>query len=637
MTTLGSSHIAEDRLERGLRWIALCVVAAWIVLVGRLFYLQGVQGDRYRLSAERNSVRTHRIDPPRGMILDRAGRLLVDSRPAFDVLVVPRETESLERTVRRVSRLVGAPPEPAIERVSAVRGRARFRPQPIGTDLSRDALARVESRLWALPGVLTRVRPVRAYLQGDLAAHVLGSLGEISARQLAARRYAGYRAGDSIGRSGVEALLDRELRGRPGGRHLLVDAHGRELQQLGAVEPQPGLNLRLTLDLELQRAAESALDATGHAGAVVALDVHSGEVLVLASRPAFDPNRFASGIAADTWQALLDDPRRPLQNRALQGLYPPGSTFKVVTAIAGLEEGVITPETQLDCEGSLRVGRRRYRCWKRSGHGTIDLHRALVESCDVFFYRVGLEVGVDRIAYYARALGLGRPTGIELPNEKAGLVPTSAWKERRFGEPWMRGETLSIAIGQGFDLWTPLQMASLYATIANGGDLWQPWLIERVETPQGQTVRSGAPHSLGPLPVSSETLALIREALRGAVQEKHGTAGRLRNLPGGIEAAGKTGTAQVVAISRSEESDGEPVPEAERDHAWFVGYAPAAAPEVVVAVLVEHGGHGGSAAVPVARAVLETWIAGRPQIQPGPEPPVTPELQAGAEIQSARD
>lgn len=616
MRTLGSSEIAEDRLERGLRWITLCVLTIWIVLLARLFYLQGVQGDRYRLSAERNSVRTHRIEPPRGMILDRSGRLLVDSRPAFDVLVVPRETESLERTVRRVSRLIGVHPERAIERVSRVQGRSRFRPQPIGTDLSREALARVESRLWALPGVITRVRPVRAYLHGDLAAHVLGSLGEISSRQLAGRHFAGYRAGDVIGRSGMEALLDRELRGRPGGRHLLVDAHGRELQQLGAVEPQPGLNLVLTLDLDLQRAAETALDATGHAGAVVALDVHTGEVLVLASRPAFDPNRFANGIAADSWQALLDEPRRPLQNRALQGQYPPGSTFKVVTAIAGLEEGALTSDTKLECEGSLRLGRRRYRCWKRSGHGSLGLHRALVESCDVFFYRVGLEVGVDRIAYYARALGLGRPTGIELPNEKGGLVPTSAWKERRFREPWMRGETLSIAIGQGFDLWTPLQMASVYATIANGGDLWQPWLIRRLETPQGQVVRSGAAHSLGQLPVSSDALTLIREGLRGAVQEKHGTAGRLRNLPGGIEAAGKTGTAQVVAISRSDTREKEEIPEAERDHAWFVGYAPAEAPQIVVAVLVEHGGHGGSVAVPVARAVLEARFGSQTGTQP---------------------
>jgi penicillin-binding protein 2 len=441
--------VAEDRLERRLVFVGLVVLLVWIVLAARLFYLQVVQGDRFRVSAERNSVRTHRVEPPRGMILDRNGSILVDSRPAFDVLLVPHETPKLSETVERVAHLVGFDAEPVSERVAVVRGRARFQPQRLAADVDRNALARVESRLWALPGVLTRVTPVRSYLDGDSAAHVLGTLGEISPAQLESRRFAGYRRGDVIGRSGMEALFDRELRGRAGGRHLLVDAHGRELEELGAVESQPGNNLVLTLDRRLQLAAEQAIDETGHGGALVALDPRTGEVLALTSRPAFNPNDFATGLDTEAWDRLLGDPRKLLQNRALQGQYPPGSTYKVVTAIAGLEEGVITPETSIDCNGWMRLGRRRYRCWRRGGHGEVNLHRALVQSCDIYFYQVGRGVGVDpraqdrhRVRERERRPGPdGRLEGAPLPGavgrggdaldrDRAGLQPLDAGPAR---------------------------------------------------------------------------------------------------------------------------------------------------------------------------------------------------------------
>jgi penicillin-binding protein 2 len=608
VTSLGASRVAEGRLERRLVFVSLVVLLVWIVLAARLFYLQVVQGDRFRVSAERNSVRTHRVDPPRGMILDRNRGILVDSRPAFEVLLVPHETPELARTVERVARLVGFDAGPVSERVQAVRGRALFQPQRIADDVDRDALARVEARLWALPGVLTRVAPARSYLDGDSAAHVLGMLGEIGADQLGSRHFAGYRRGDVIGRSGMEALFDRELRGRSGGRHLLVDAHGRELEELGAVEPQPGNNLVLTLDRWLQRAAEAAIDETGHGGALVALDPRTGEVLALTSRPAFNPNEFALRIGAGAWQELLEDPRKLLQNRALQGQYPPGSTYKVVTAIAGLEEGVIGPDTTADCRGSIRLGRRRYHCWRRGGHGEVDFHRALVESCDVYFYQVGRAVGVDRLAYYARALGFGRKTGIEFGNESAGLVPTSAWKERRFREPWQEGETLSTAIGQGFNLWTPIQLAVAYGAIANGGALMRPYLVDRLESPHGEILKAGSPQASGEVPVSPATLERVRRGLRGVVQEERGTGWAMRRLPGGVEAAGKTGTAQVISLREDESLDEDEIPEHERDHAWFVTYVPAEKPRLLVAVLIEHGGHGGSAAAPVARRVVETWL-----------------------------
>lgn len=598
----------DARLERRLAGAVLLAMAAFALLLARLFWLQVLQSDAFRLSAERNSVRTRRVEAPRGILYDRNGTILVDSRPAYDVLIVPHQVDDLGASVERVARLTGLDPVSTLEKLGTPRGAERFQALRVAHDVSRDALARVESRLFALDGVTTHVTPVRAYPFGPLAAHLLGTLGEISADQLERREFAGYRRGDVIGTRGVEALLDRTLRGEPGGVNVLVDAHGRELEQLEEVEPVPGRNVVLTLDRRVQSAAEEALAATGHNGAVVAIDPRDGAILALASLPSFDPNRFALGIERAEWTALVDDPGKPLSNRALQGQYPPGSTFKTVTAIAGLEEKVITPEWHTYCAGSYRLGRRRYRCWKPEGHGEVSLHRALVESCDVYFYQVAQKVGIERLAYYARALGLGKPTGLELPHEAGGLVPTPAWKLRRFAEPWVDGETLSVGIGQGFNLLTPIQLARLYAAVGNGGTLWQPRLVQEIRSFEGEPVEVREPKATGELPVSAATLALVQRALRGVVHDPHGTGYVMRDLPGGVEAAGKTGTAQVVAMGEDVPDEKE-LPVEQRDHAWFVTYAPAQDPRIAVAVIVEHGGHGGSAAAPVARKVVEAFLA----------------------------
>lgn len=618
MSQLSGSGAPVDRFVEGrLNAAAFLIAAVWLVLIGRLFYLQVLEGDRYRISAERNSVRTHRVMAPRGMILDRSGRILVDSRPSFDVLVVPHEASDLQVTLSRVGGLIGVDPEKLREALGTPRGGERFMAQPVAHDLSWRNMARVESRLWALEGVLTQAAPVRSYPYKASAAHVLGWLGEIDKEQLRRREFQGYRLGDVIGREGVERLLDRELRGRAGGRNVLVDAHGRELERLDALEPQPGLNVVLTLDHRLQQTAETALAAAGRAGAVVALDPRNGEVLVLASLPAFNPNAFAAGIDRAAWQALTENPDTPLHNRALQGQYPPGSTYKVVTALAGLDAGVIKPDETVTCNGSYRLGRRRYRCWRREGHGTVDLHRAIVESCDVYFYRLSQQLGVDRLGYYARALGLGVPTGIDLRGEAAGLVPTAAWKERRFGEPWQEGESLSLGIGQGFNLWTPIQLAEVYAAIAMGGERHRPFIVKRIEDSHGKLVEERRPATLGEVAISKESLTLVRDALRGAVQEESGTGYVMRKLPGGVIAAGKTGTAQVVALAKDPPPDEEDVPEELRDHAWFVTFAPVEDPRIVVAVMVEHGGHGASAAAPVARKVVVEFLTGERDRAPG--------------------
>jgi len=619
MIPLGTSP-SEGFIERRVTGAALVVLAVWILLLARLFYLQVVQAERYERFAERNSVRTHRLQAPRGMILDRNGEILVDARPALGITVVATETEDLSLTLRRVAGLANVEETSLLERVGRPSGAARFKPQRVLDDLDRAAFARIDERLWALPGVHSEYRTLRDYRFGELASHLLGRLGEITAEQLGERDYQGYRSGDVIGRDGIEKLLERELRGRPGGENWLVDAHGRELELLSAVEPQPGLNVTLTIDRRLQQVAEEALDEIDKAGSIVALDPRNGEVLALASRPGFDPNHFAAGIAASEWRALREDERAPLHFRPLQGQFPPGSTYKVVPAIAGLEEGVIRPGFRVHCSGSFRHGRRTYRCWRRGGHGVVDVHKALVQSCDVFFYKVGLEIGVDRLAYYARELGFGAPTGIDLTDEKGGLVPTRAWKERRFGEPWMEGETVSVSIGQGFNLWTPLQLANAYAAIGGGGVRWKPFVVKRVARPDGAIVREVSPRMAEVLPFKDETLRIVRAALRGVVHEPHGTGSAMRRLPGDIESAGKTGTAQVVGLKGDQPADESLIPEKYRDHAWFVSYLPAENPRLAIAVLVEHGGHGGSAAAPVAAKLARAFLenengAGDPPVE----------------------
>ncbi len=389
------------------------------------------------------------------------------------------------------------------------------------------------------------------------------------------------------------------------------------MKLLSRVEPQPGRNVVLTLDHELQLTAEAALERSGNTGAIVALDPGTGEVLALASRPAFDPNGFAIGIEPEVWRGLSSDPDKPFMNRALQGQYPPGSTYKVITAIAGLEEKLVDEHTTVYCGGSFRLGRRTYRCWKKEGHGTVDLNKAIVQSCDVYFYKLGLELGVNRLAYYARSLGLGARTGIELGGEMPGLVPTKEWRLLRDGTSWVEGDTVSVSIGQGANLWTPLQLAAAYAAIANGGTRHQVHLLKRIEEPDGTLVRSFEPESLGEVPVSAATLERVRKGLSDTVNSPRGTGGAMRNLPGGVLAAGKTGTAQVVAMAQGERVDSKDLARQHRDHAWFVTYAPVENPRIVVAVLVEHGGHGGSAAAPLARDVVVRFLEREAEMHAG--------------------
>jgi penicillin-binding protein 2 len=597
----------DSSIVNRLIFTAVFIVLIFAVFVVRLFQLQVVQGEDLGNRARRNSVRTVRLEAPRGDIVDRFGRELATTRPAFGVHVMPAELRERALTLAALGNLLDQDPSELSERVGAPKGRTRFQSVRIAKDLPYDSRTRVESHLYALPGVFTDVSPRRYYVGGSLAAHVLGYTGEIQAGQLEKRSYADYRSGDVIGQSGVESRFESILRGRAGGRNVVVDVAGRVDEVLDEVEATPGGTLVLTIDRDLQRVAEDAFlpDVIGgeeKRGAVVVLDPRNGDVLALVSRPTFDPNSFAGGIDSATWTQLMENEGRPIQNRALAGQYPPGSTYKVFLAAAGLEERAIAPDDRVFCPGTFKLGRRTYRCWKRGGHGSVNLHEALMRSCDVYFYQLGLKLGIDRIAFFANGFHLGRRTGIALGSEAAGIVPTRAWKERRFDEVWLKGETVSASIGQGFNLTTPLQLAVAYAAIANGGTIFRPRILLRQVGPD-ETVEQGPdPEPLGRVPVSPGHLATITRALEDVIHGAGGTGGRARIQ--GVRVAGKTGTAQVVHLKQTEGLEEDEIPFKFRDHGWFAAFAPVEAPEIVVVALAEHGGHGGSAAGPIVNAIL---------------------------------
>ncbi|MBW2540516.1 MAG: penicillin-binding protein 2 [Deltaproteobacteria bacterium] len=621
----------DPSIVNRLIFIAIAIVLTFGVFGVRLFQLQVIEGEDLGNRARRNSVRTVHLEAPRGDILDRFGRELATTRPAFGVQVMPAEMRERELTLAALGSLLDLDPGELSERVGNPRGRRRFQPVRIAVDLPHDSRTRVESHLYALPGVFTDVTPRRYYVGGSLAAHVLGYTGEIQTAQLEKRAFADYRSGDVIGQAGVESRFESVLRGRAGGRNVVVDVAGRVDEVLDEVEATPGGTVVLTIDRDLQRVAEEAFlpDVIGgqeKRGAVVALDPRSGDVLALVSHPTFDPNSFAGGIDSASWKQLTESEGRPIQNRALAGQYPPGSTYKAFVAAAGLEEGAITTEDRVFCPGTFKLGRRTYRCWKRGGHGWVDLHEALKRSCDVFFYQLGLKLGIDRIAFFANGFHLGRKTGIALGGESPGLVPTQAWKERRFSEIWLKGETVSASIGQGYNLTTPLQLAVAYAAIANGGAILKPRILLRQTGPDGEVEQGPEPELLGKVPVSPEHLATITRALEAVVHETGGTGGRAR--VDGVRTAGKTGTAQVVRLKETEDLEEEEIPFKFRDHGWFAAFAPVEAPEIVVVAISEHGGHGGSAAGPIVQAVLaryfKTSMPEEPPRQANPPQPLSP-------------
>lgn len=586
-------------IQRRLPFFAAFIILMIIVLFVRLWFLQVVKGEYYYDLAENNRIRTIKIQPPRGVIYDRKGRPIVENVVVFDISIVPEDALDLDDAIRRLASLIKIEPARVKEAIqNAAATRLKYEPVKVKEEAPWEEVAVVEAHQDELPGVIVEPVHKRHYAYGGFGSHLLGYIGKISQAQ---RKQEQADINLLIGQGGIEKAHDRLLRGAAGRRMVQVNAAGMKVKDLGIEDPRPGRDLYLTIDLDVQRAAEEALG--NRRGAVVAMDPNTGEILALVSHPNFDPNLFPRGISVRDWERLTNDPSHPLYNRAIQSVYPPGSTFKIIVSLAGLDTGVIKPDDKVTCNGSIRYGKHTFRCWKKGGHGTVSFHRALVESCDVYFYTMGERIGYDRIALYAKKLGLGAHTEIGLPDEKPGFVPTPAWKKQKLKEPWYPGDTYVNSIGQGFLLVSPIQAARVIAAVANGGVFYRPQLILKSRNRESGSVTIYQPErsELRAL-IDKSALDEVRRALIGAVNEPGGTGQAARSAA--FLVAGKTGTAQVIA----QKEPGKKLAEHLEDHAWFVAYAPADSPKIAVSVLVENGGQGGAAAAPVARKVIEEYL-----------------------------
>lgn len=586
----------KKRLQSSLVWFRYFIIATLVILFIRLFSLQIIKkGELYRLS-EANRIQLFFDPAPRGIIYDRNGKVIVENIGSFSVLFSPTNLtwEETEEILKRLSEILNLDYHSMLAKVrSSIR-------QPLNSillaeNVPRPKVFRLAEEKVNLPGVNIEIQPKRHYLHRSFASHLLGHLGEIGPKELRALSRAGYRLGDIIGKSGVEKIYDNSLRGRSGGRQVEMDASGRQLRIISSVLPEEGDSLILTLDERIQKLCEDSLK--GKAGAICAINPGNGEVLALVSKPDFDPNLFTERLTPTRTQELFTDPGFPMFNRAIQSQYAPGSLFKIITAIAGLEEGVISVDETMGCRGSLPIGDREFKCWKEKGHGRLDIVQAIAKSCDVFFYQLGLRVGGEKLAKYARMLGLAEKIGISLPSEAKGLVPDSAWKKINFAEQWYSGDTANMSIGQGYLEVSPLQMASLISMVANGGVIYKPLIVEKIIDGEGNVIKTFQPKVMEKVKISSGTISVVRRGLREAVLSGTSQVVKFKRL----SVAGKTGTA--------ENPHGE-------DHAWFICYAPEEAPIIALAVLVEHGGHGASAAAPLARQILNGVFALKGEKEP---------------------
>jgi len=598
-------HDPEDPFVKGrVKYLFIIVIIAFSILILRLWYIQVWLGSIFKQEAIQNSVRRIEIDAPRGKILDRAGRVLADVRPSFDVTIIREDAGDVKKLFPRLSALLGIPSEDIQKRFNDAvkKGVKRFQPITIVQDISWEQLAILKENSFLLPGVNIVWKPVRSYLFHDLASHLIGYTSkpdEDALQILRSYKREEYGLGDYIGKSGIEETMEMVLKGQKGERVVEVDALGREVSLIGVKPAYPGANIELTIDLDLEMEARNALgDRTG---AIIAIDPRNGEVLAYHSSPGFDPNIFSMPDPSAYWAMILNDEDKPLENRPVRGLYPPGSTFKVVLAAAALEEG-ISPATSFYCNGGYRFGNRTYMCWKKEGHGRMDLHSAIVNSCDVYFYQLGLMLGIEKISEYARRLGFMQPSGINIPGEKTGLIPDESWKLRVLKEPWFPGETLSLSIGQGYISVTPMQILNVYQAIANEGIIYVPQLVKRVVTADGEVLKEFSPQVLKNVEFKKSTFKFLKQALRDVVMSPNGT-GRAAYIQG-YEVAGKTGTSQVATSIKGKPED---LPYHLRDHALFVGFSPVDEPRILVIAIIEHGGSGGKVAAPVVGSIIKKF------------------------------
>lgn len=599
----------HGRLKAGGIFVVLLAAA----LLGRAFYLQITQHDYYIQRAENNRISLVPVAPNRGLILDRKGRILAENYSAYTLELARAQPHDLEATLTEVGKLIEITPGELRRFRRLLAESHEFETVPLKSKLSDEEVAILAANRYRLPGAEVKARLFRNYQAGPGMAHVVGFIGRINDRDLKSLRESGreqnYRGTVHIGKTGLEQSYETLLHGRTGFDQMETDASGRAVRALSRIPPVPGKDLRLYLDEGLQAVAEHAFG--DYMGGLVALDPNTGGVLALVSKPGFDPNLFIDGIDPETWKALNESPERPMVNRVLRGIYPPGSTIKPFMGLAGLELGVRKPEDTIVDPGyfSLPNSSHQFRDWKRGGHGIVDLRRAITQSCDTYFYKLAVDMGIDRMHDYLQKFSFGEKTGIDLDGESAGLLPSRDWKQRRWKKIWYPGETVIAGIGQGYHLTTPLQLATATAMLANGGKRIEPRLVQAVRDPLTHVWQPQPVVVHEQLAIKPEDLAVVRQGMMGAMR------------PGGTAAAaaagatytiaGKTGTAQVVGIKQGARYDAGSLSRKNRDHALFIAYAPAENPTIVVAVMVENGGHGGSTAAPIARAVFDYYLTGK--------------------------
>jgi len=578
----------RDDLVFRLKLMSRLVTGLLVLIAVGFWFVQLVQGDYYRELAENNRLRKLPIQAPRGLIYDRKGRLLVENIPSYNLMLDRSRSADLPRAVAFAASVLGRPLPEFHTLLQGYAAIPDFKPVLLAENMTLSQVARIGVAGLEFPEFEVEVQHLRLYRHREQTAHVLGYLGEATDKEIEASEGL-YEPGDLVGKKGIEQTYDHILRGTDGESAVVVDSRGRLLEEYGREEAVPGKNLVLTIDLDLQQEAARWLTGPEKVGAIVALDPRNGDVLALVSSPSYNPNIFARRLQKKDWEALIADPHHPLQNRALQNTYSPGSTFKIVMATAGLTEGLVNERTSTSCGGGASFYGRYFRCWKKGGHGTLAARGAMKHSCDVYFYSLGQRMGIERIAEYSRLFGLGKLTGIDIQGEKKGLVPDTKWALDVRGMKWYPGETISVSIGQGPVLMTPLQMAEMTAIVANGGRKTIPHLIKGMKLPEPEHVA-----------LDENALRIVREGLWAVVNEPGGTAYWSARVPG-AEMAGKTGTVQVIA--QSARTDAKALPFKFRDHAWFTSFAPAQNPEIVVVVFAEHGGSGSRSAAPIAQAL----------------------------------
>ncbi len=590
--------------------VIMTVIVASITL--RLWYLQIVKGEYYSRKSHDNRIRNRRIRALRGIITDRNGKILADNSLGFNLQIIPENIA--KDKIEGLAAIIAAQVKDLeiatiVELYSKCSAYTRHRPLTLKKNLSANELARLEARKYELPGVIIETEPLRDYPYDEVCSHIIGYLGFINDRELKLEAYSSYARDDLVGRTGIESRYQNELRGQDGLRQVVVNARGRELEDFIVKPAVSGNSLQLTIDIDLQEFAFTAMG--DQVGSIVAIDPTSGEILALVSTPSFSNNLFSTRIHPDDWQRINGDPLHPLQNRAIQGCYPPGSTIKPLIAAVTLTDQLINVNTEFFCGGSLTLGRTNFRCWNRYGHGKVNLSRSIRESCDVYYYNLATRVSIDRIAAFGNKFGLGLKSGIELPGERYGLMPSSSWKLKNIHGQWYTGDTLSVCIGQGYLTATPLQIAAMYSVFANSGTYFRPHLLKAggLHVNDSRNPKTAPRNYAGvKIDMRNQDMQTIRKALWMVVNHRRGTGYKSRLKSKKWQMAGKTGTAQVVKQDLKTLKKVSETPWRYRDHAWFAAFAPFNNPKIALAVLVEHGGHGGSTAAPIAREVVEFYL-----------------------------